>query len=140
MKDQEADDRSGPWLVYAMLAAVAVFFVHNLVDFSLMETGPLMIFALVVGCVLGMRTKWSGSRWQSKRLAAVALAVLGLAWLVGFLGLALPVADAEQKAAASDEAIRVNRADQAALMLRSAYERMPINADYAFRAARAMIW
>src|SRR5205814_680446 len=93
LKDQEADDRPAPWLLYAMLAALAVFFIHNLVDFSLAEPGPLMIFAVILGSVMGVRTNWTRSRWQTNRITITALTALSLLSLVGILAFPFPVAD-----------------------------------------------
>jgi tetratricopeptide (TPR) repeat protein len=126
-----------------------VFFVHNLVDFSLAEPGPLLLFAMLLGAVLGVRTTWTGAS-QHRAFAIAALAGGVVLWIVTILGFVLPVADAEGTAQSGDDAMRaIDPADpdkaavaaaRAAAMYRSAYERLPLNADYAFRSARAMIF
>jgi len=65
---------------------------------------------------------------------------LALAWLIGSFIFVLPVADAEGEAHMADEALRRGEAAQAAALYRNASDHMPLNADYAYRSARAMIY
>src|SRR5207302_4352909 len=55
LHSQEPDARPAPWVVYALIVGVGVFLVHNLIDFSLFETGPMFLFALLTGSALGLR-------------------------------------------------------------------------------------
>ena len=49
----ELDGRPAPLLLYAMLIGLGIFLVHNLIDFSLFEPGPMMAFAFLAGALLG---------------------------------------------------------------------------------------
>ncbi len=137
IKDQEADDRPATWILYAMLTALAVFFVHNLLDFSLAEPGPLMLFALLVGACLGARTTWINvARHRTGAIAAISIGTI--VWITFTLGVVLPVDDAENQQQAGDAAMQAGNPHSAATLYLSAYHRMPLNADYAFRSAQAM--
>jgi tetratricopeptide (TPR) repeat protein len=137
---QELDDRPAPWVLYAMLVALGLFLVHNLVDFSLFEPGPLSIFAFVCGAALGVRTPPVSAAGGSPRGARRALVVAAVAWLVITFAFAAPVAVAEQAAADGDEGLRARRLDRAADDFERALGTVPYNADYAFRAARALLF
>ncbi len=135
---QAADDRPAPLLLYAVLVALAVFLVHNLVDFSLFETGPMFVFALLAGAALGARL--GDARSMSRPLVLVALGIGLTLWLGGALGLAAPVIIAEGEARRADEEVRTSNPAPAAERLRRAFETMWVpNGDYAYRAARAMV-
>ena len=73
-RDQTLDDRPAPLLLYAVLVALAIFLVHNLVDFSLFETGPMFAFAMLAGAALGVR---SGDTRASKRAVVAGALVVG---------------------------------------------------------------
>ncbi|HEX8522291.1 MAG TPA: O-antigen ligase family protein [Tepidisphaeraceae bacterium] len=139
VRDQEAEDRPAPWILWALIVGLGVFFIHNLLDFSLAEPGPLMLFALLVGALIGVRTVWTTSR-PSRTGAIAGLVLGGVVWVALVLGLALPVADAEGQAQAGDVALARNEAARASGLYQSAYERMPLNAEYAFLTARAMLY
>ena len=142
--DQHLDDRPAPWLLYATLVALAVFFVHNLVDFVIAESGAMTLFATLLGALLGLRTASSAALRPRRTVAMTVLTAAVLAWVVAMLTLVIPVADAEQRGRDADAQIRGDRAagrpsrpDLAANMFESIYQSVPYNADYAFRAARA---
>jgi len=139
LAEQETEDRPAPWILYGILAGVGVFFIHALVDFVLAEPGPLVLFAMLIGTALGVRTQWTGV----PRHRAIAIGTLGslcLTWVVTFLGFVLPVVDAEQQNVAGDEALRTSDPLRAAALYKSAYDRMPLNAEYAYQSARAMMY
>jgi tetratricopeptide (TPR) repeat protein len=111
--------------------------VHNLLDFSLFEPGPMCFFAMLVGAVLGARREPAQS--PSRALAGVGLIFCIILGLAGSAGVVLPIAQAESIAQQANNEIRANRTNIAAAHLRDAFERLWIpNADYAFRAAVAM--
>ncbi len=135
----EFDDRPAPWLLYGMLVAIAVFLVHNLIDFSMFEIGPMFLFALVLGSVLGVRLP-NPERAPVRGIGAgIALAVVVIAWLSALFVLVIPTADAESFAQGGDASIRKRELLGASQQFDAAFGALPINADYAFRAARAMI-
>jgi tetratricopeptide (TPR) repeat protein len=127
------DDRPAQWILYAILAGLGVFLLHNLVDFSLFEIGPMFLFALLAGSALGMRTgsaDESAKTTSSKHLRVAGLAVACVAWLGFAIALALPVIAAEGHAADGDEALRQSRGPQAAQAYAAAAAAVPYNADY----------
>jgi hypothetical protein len=152
MQRQEMDDRPAGWLINALLVALVVFFIHNLVDFSLAEPGPLMLFALLVGAAEGIRfpapapalpsatsaTSPPGGQ-PARRFALGALLIGAVTWLAGIGAFVIPVCLAEDQAHASDDALRAGQPERAAALLNDAESTMPLNADYAYRAARALM-
>jgi len=134
----ELDDRPAPWVLWAILVALGTFLIHNLIEFSLFETGPLFLFALLAGSSLGIRLasrQQQPPRNYDSRLAFFPLAVGGVAWVAAALLLFLPIALAEGSAHAADEAIRTGKWQEAAGQMTDAFHRIPYNADYAARAA-----
>jgi O-antigen ligase len=139
----ELDDRPAPWVLWAILVALGVFLIHNTIDFSLFEVGPLFFFMLLAGAALGMRLPLplppprEVGPPRDRRPVAIALAVGGVLWLTVAGALLLPVATAEASAADGDELIRKARVPDGAAALEAAFRRLPIDADYAFRAAQS---
>ena len=68
---------------------------------------------------------------------AGALAVAGVLWLVVAGAVLVPVGAAEASAADGDELVRRARVADGAAALEAAFRRLPMNGDYAFRAAQA---
>jgi hypothetical protein len=140
--EQHLDDRPAPWLLYGMLIALGVFFVHNLMDFVLAEAGALTLFAVILGAATGARTPWSVAPARRYRGPAIGVLVAGsIAWFVVIFALVFRVADAEQLARDGDAALRRDppRPDIAASAFKNAFVAVPFNADYAYRSARALI-
>jgi O-antigen ligase/tetratricopeptide (TPR) repeat protein len=136
---QEPDDRPAPWVLYAILAGLALFLLHNLVDFSLFEPGPLLLFTFLCGSALGVRMPEPVVRRDHRFAVVIALAAAAVVWLIVSGGLAAPVVTAEHYADDGDEALRNHRFGQAASQYERALAAVPYNADYAFRAARATL-
>jgi tetratricopeptide (TPR) repeat protein len=116
-----------------------MFLVHNLVDFSLFEPGPMMLMALLVGAALGVRQPSVAGRKKRTAVAAMALGVCVVLWLVaaGFVWASTAVAeDAADDAAL---ALRTNRPGEARRLFEVARGHQRLNADYAFRAAQCLI-
>lgn len=135
---QEADERPAPWVFYGILVALGLFLLHNLVDFSLFEPGPMFLFAWACGAALGIRAAGSPAPRRAGRVPVLAaLAALFLAWVIALGGFAAPVVTAERHAEDGDEALRTLRFGQAVVHFDQALRSVGYNADYAFRAARA---
>lgn len=134
MNDATLDERPAPWLLRAMLAALAVFLLHNLVDFSMFEIGPMFLFAMMVGSVIGIRTDVARPNPRRMRVTFAASAVV---WLIAAGGLVLPVVIAEDRAASGDEQLRTKDPTRAAQSYRDAMSIVPYNGEYALSAARA---
>lgn len=141
--DKSIDSRPAPWLLYGLLVALGLFLVHNLVDFSLFEAGPMFLFALGTGAALGMRTPPTSHRTMGRGTAFTVLLVGLIAWLIAVGTLAAPVALAEDAAHDADQAVRRAAGPggmaEAARQFNRAFELVPYNADYAFRAAQALM-
>ena len=135
---KDLDDRPAPWATFALVIALGLFLLHNLVDFSLFEPGPMFLFAWLAGAALGIRAPATEPAPRASRVAALAgVALAALCWLGAVGGLAIPVAMAESEADAGDEALRTARFGQATSHYSRALETVGYNADYAFRAARS---
>jgi tetratricopeptide (TPR) repeat protein len=139
------DDRAAPWILSAMSIGLVVFFLHNLIDFSMFEPGPMFVLAMVLGTVLGAKSTPAATQPPAAKLTArhrvpvIALACGSMLWLAMALGIVAPIGIAEAAAQRGDEAIRAGRLVQAAAELERAFRQLWIpNADYAFRAARAL--
>ncbi len=137
MKEQAMDDTPARWVLYGLLVGLGVFFIHNLMDFVLMEPGPMTIFAIVLGAALGVRTPSAAGRKKRRGVAIGVLLAAGIAWLIGVVTVVIPIADAESRAQDGDTALRTSRPVQAAELYEGALRTVPWNADYAYRAARA---
>jgi len=135
----ELDARPAPVLLYAVVVALAVFLVHNLIDFSLFEPGPMMAFAFIAGAALGVRQPSVAGQKKRTVVAAVALGVCVVLWLVGGGFVWAPTATAEDAANDASIALRAGRGTEAVRLLAQARDQQRLNADYPFRAARVMI-
>lgn len=122
--DFELDRRAAPWVLYAILAALGTFLVHNLIEFSLFEPGPLGLFCLLAGSALGIRQqgrkeareeqmldrKGTGAEIASPESLArrrflvprIALSAAFVAWIAAVGFLFVPIAGAEALAHDAD--------------------------------------
>jgi O-antigen ligase len=133
------DERAAPWILYGILVGVGVFLVHNLIEFSMFEAGPLCLFGILVGAALGIRLP--NRPVQTPRISLVAM--VGLAgvcagWLAAGWWIAVPLIRAEAAAHRGDDKLRAGDFEAASGDYVRASLILPINADYAFRAARAL--
>jgi tetratricopeptide (TPR) repeat protein len=135
----ELDARPAPFLLYAIIAALGVFLMHNLIDFSLFEPGPMMAFAFIAGAALGVRQPSVAGQKKRTAAAAVALGVCVVLWLVAGGFVWAPTATAEDAANDAAISLRNGRGPEAVRLLAQARDQQRLNADYPFRAARAMI-
>lgn len=138
LSDAAIDDRPAPWILYALVVAAGIFLVHNLIDFSLFEAGPMFLFALVVGTILGARreTTTLASTNAVWRWAACSVTLAGFLTASIFT---LRLLIAQQVASSADDDLRAGQSARAAAGFRQASGTLPINADFAFREARALV-
>jgi hypothetical protein len=141
--DARPDDRPATLLLVGMIVAIAMFLVHNLIDFSLWETGPLTLFAVLSGALIGIRGPSMAGRRKWNRSAVAGFACVLTAWLVAAVGFVIPLTDAERRAQRGDEMIRTanqtpSNLRRAGSEYRAAVETSPLrNPDYLWRVARA---
>ncbi|MCC6422589.1 MAG: O-antigen ligase family protein [Phycisphaerales bacterium] len=138
----ELDDRSAPWLMYSVLIAAGIFLIHNLVDFSMFDTsvGPLLMLAMLIGAGMGSRGQINPRPYR-RGLWIGLLSAVSVLWLTAWFLIAVPIAMAEASAQSGDDQLRANHPMDAARLYQQAMELSPVdNFDYAFRAARAMIF
>jgi O-antigen ligase len=145
----ELDDRPAPLLVVCVLMALGLFLIHNLIDFSLFEIGPMFAFLLLAGAALGIAPTPQPER-SHRAIATGALVGGVILWFIAATMLVAPVVAAEQSAFEANESIRTapttdhpdvqaSHYAKAAQLLGSALDRIPYNADYALRCAKAML-
>jgi tetratricopeptide (TPR) repeat protein len=135
-RDQQLDDRPGLLLLYASIVAVAIFLVHNLIDFSMFEPGPMFVMAMLIGSILGIRSE-DGSRRGARAIVAIAT----VAWLAAAIGFVGPTIAAEAKAQEGDDALRASDPARAARHFKDAFDTSPVgNSDYLQRAARSLVF
>ncbi|HEY8749111.1 MAG TPA: O-antigen ligase family protein, partial [Tepidisphaeraceae bacterium] len=80
--DQRLDNRPAPWILWSILVALGLFLIHNLIDFSLFEPGPLFLFALLAGSALGMRLPECKGRDAGMPVLLGSFIFAGVVWLV----------------------------------------------------------
>jgi len=131
------DAEPSPWLLSAIIVGIALFAIHNTIDFAGFEAGPMFMLFLLIGSVLGARTPLSAKRRSTAPVTAgFAVGVVGLT--AGLIGLAIPVALAEGHAHNSDEYIRDSHFPDALHELDQSISLVSYNADYYNRAARVL--
>jgi O-antigen ligase len=138
---QVFDDRPTPWILWAILASLAVFLLHNTIEFGFFESGPLGMFALLAGAALGVRgvnlrsgaTRF-GSTWGLAAIAMILWLLMAAFWVV-------PLLCAEARAQAGDDDLQANRLAAAGQEYYDALWGLPLrNADYAMKLAMARFW
>jgi len=97
------------------------------------------VFVALAGAALGIRTEPAPRKYGRAPVAAI-LGGAVIACIAAAGVIVVPVAGAQRSAADADDAIRAGKPDVAARLLRDAAFRVPMNGDYAFRAARAMLF
>lgn len=133
------DDRPAPLLMVGMLAAMAVFMLHNTIDFAFYESGPMHAFMILSGAILGVRGESLVGRKKYNRLTVALAGIAIVLWFSAMVALVIPVGDAERRAQSADDALRRGEFGKAISGYKAAFELSPVgNADYAYRAARAM--
>jgi tetratricopeptide (TPR) repeat protein len=131
------DGRPAPWVLYAMLASLAAFLIHNLIEFSLFEPGPMFLFALIAGSALGMRRQKHAT---TRPKAAAFLIAAAAVWLAVAFFLVLPIARAQALADLGDQEMRAGRFPMAHSDYLQASDWCGYNGDYPYRAAIAEAW
>jgi O-antigen ligase len=129
----ELDARPAPWIYYCTLTGLGLFLLHNLIDFSWFEPGPMFVFMALIGAIQGMasnphrdmglrpmpatlnlqgvsnsQSTITGRMPVSPRrgLALLTATMFGLIWLVIAVVFVFPVIAAEALAGNANESIR----------------------------------
>jgi tetratricopeptide (TPR) repeat protein len=145
LREPELDARPAPLVLYGVVIALAIFVLHNMIDFSFFEPGPMTLFAVLAGSALGVRQPSVAGKPRRTAAAAVALGAGVIAWLVAAAFIFAPTAIAENAAHDADvllqrrQGAQSAQAGEAVRLLLRAREHQPINADYALRAAQVML-
>lgn len=126
------------WILLAMCIGLGMFLLHNLIDFSLFDPspGPMMLFAMLVGAVIGMRST-AATKPKTGWLRSGAATVIFLAAIFCF---ALPIVQAENEAQQADDLVRANQPEEAVRLYRQATATIPYNSDYWLRQAKALAY
>jgi tetratricopeptide (TPR) repeat protein len=116
---------------------------HNTIEFSMFETGPMCLFMFLAGAAIGVATPQDQNASEPGRDRSLgALAALTAA-SVAFCGTAVvagKMLDAESWAHSGDEVYRTGRfADAAVSLTRAASESPVANSDYQYRRALVLI-
>ncbi len=139
LEKPQIDQRPAPWILYGILVGAGVFLIHNLIEFSLFEPGPCCLFCILIGAALGIRLGNPPVRKPHiSRSAIAALAATGAIWISALIWIAIPTARAESAAELGDDQLRGGYYQAAAEEYGYAYQLQPLNADYAYRAGRAL--
>jgi O-antigen ligase len=139
LEKPQVDKRPAPWILYGILVGVGVFLIHNLIEFSLFEPGPCCLFGILVGAALGIRLGNPPVRKPHiSPFAVAALAASCAIWLFALIWVTIPTARAETTAEVGDDQLRAGHFQPASDEYSYAYEIQPLNADYAYRAGRAL--
>ena len=139
LEKPQVDERAAPWVLYGILIGIGVFLIHNLIEFSMFEPGPLCFVGVLLGSALGIRMGNPPVRKPGiSPVAIAALAAACLGWLAAANWIAVPVARAEAAAQLGDEKLRAGDFAPANDEYACAAAIFPINADYPFRAGRAL--
>lgn len=146
-----SEEAAAPELLVALLIGLGMFFIHSLNDFVMFETGPMFLFAVLLGAAVGFRSsaaKEPASQPQrgGARRARLGVIITGGVWLLLAILLVGPVISAEADAADGDERLRRSMVDNriipqqvesAAQKYEDAFSATVRNAAYASRAALA---
>jgi O-antigen ligase len=139
LEHPQVDQRAAPWVLYGILIGIGIFLIHNLIEFSMFEAGPMCLLGVLIGSALGARL---GNRpVRVPGISKVAIAILAMAavvWLAAAYWIAVPVGRAETAAHRGDEKLRAGDVQAASEEYGYAATILPFNADYAFRAGRAL--
>jgi O-antigen ligase len=131
------EDRPGPLLLVGAAAALAVFLIHNTIDFAFFETGPMYLMMMLLGAVIGVREPQESRRFAW--LSAVTWLVIGVgvAIMVG-----LPVIGGELAAQRGDSELAGRRYGAAAASYGQAFDDSLWlhNGDYLMRQGRAQAY
>jgi tetratricopeptide (TPR) repeat protein len=145
---RDPDARPAPWLRYFILIALGLFLIHNLIDFSMFEFGPMLVLFILIGSAQGIG-RAAESKKHPRGLLVAALLFGSLLWVTAAAAFVFPIIIAEQSAYDGNEAIRSAPTDQPAIIqshyaiaaeqFRSALESVPYNSDYALHYAQASV-
>ncbi len=137
--DWQLDDRPAPWVLRSVQVGLGIFLIHNLIDFSMFETGPMMVFFFLAGSVLGVRHPSVAGKKRRTGLVVGGVTAAVILWLFAAGRIWLPTVFAESAAARGDDYFRKpNSLDAAFAQYREAMVEQPLNGDFAWKAATVL--
>ncbi|MBV8782345.1 MAG: O-antigen ligase family protein, partial [Phycisphaerae bacterium] len=135
-EDQINDSRPAPWIRWAILGSLAAFVLHNTIEFGFFESGPLGLFALLCGALLGVSS--DGAERNGNWAISIA-AIIG--WLAAAFFWVFPIVRGEGFAQEGDDVLQSNRADGAVQNYRDAIATLPVaDAPLLLRTATAQMY
>lgn len=125
-----------PWLLPAIAIGLGLFLIHNLIDFAIFDPspGPLMLFVLLTGTLIGMRSP----AIAKARLAWTKFAIVLIIFLAATIAFIIPVISADSDTQAADDLLRSGKIPQAIPLYAQAAQTLPFNPDYWQREATAL--
>ena len=120
-EEQQFDDRPAPWIWWAMLASLAMFMLHNTIEFGWFESGPTGLFALLAGALMGISTAGKERRGNWAVFGAAMLA-----WVSTAATWTAPIVQGEILATAADDSLEANRLEEAVDSYRHAAAMLPV--------------
>jgi len=140
----QLDIRPSPWIVWTAVVGVGVFLLHSMIDMVMLETGPLLLFAAVVGSLVGIRSR--KPRFETiaanrqALLAGASLAVVGSLTIVAGVLWVIPVMRAEAASARAIELMSQSRLAGAVESLEKASKLSPVaNSDFHARTVELLL-
>jgi tetratricopeptide (TPR) repeat protein len=118
------DETPSPMLLMAGVVSLALFVLHNFIDFSMFEAGPWYIFIVMAGACVGMRLALARKTQETVGSRGVLMAGLGmgLAWVGSGILIVIPVVAGEQAGHRGDVAYAGQRFPEAAKAFQEAYD------------------
>ncbi len=133
-------DEPAPFLALAMGVALAVFLLHNMIDFAFFEGGPFWLSMLCAGAAMGLRLpRRAGLGGRGLLATAAVMSAIALAFGAAVV---IPVVASESDLRAGDAAVARKQFASAERAYALAYEGSGWlgNADDLMRQAGASTW
>jgi hypothetical protein len=133
---QQFDDRPAPWIVLAMLASLAMFMLHNTIEFGWFESGPTGMFALITGSLMGI-----SSAGRERRATWPVFAAAVASWSAAAAFWVEPICRGESLATSGDDRVMANHLDDAVEAYRDATAALPVtDAQLLLKTATAQLY
>lgn len=141
LKEARVSGERAPILAGGMAAGLAIFIVHNFIDFAIFETGAFYLFVASAAAMVGLRAAESDGPAISG-FRGVVLVKLVLLWLAFGILVTLPVGLGEASARRGDQQVAERSFTAAQQSLEEAFTNSAWlrNGDYLVRKAAAQAY